>query len=36
MLKPILETLKKENYNLNNIDINLICERPSVAKIEIK
>jgi len=32
MLKPILETLKKEDYNLNNIDINLICERPSVAK----
>ena len=32
MLKPILETLKKKDYNLNNIDINLICERPSVAK----
>ena len=23
MLKPVLDTLKKENYNLNNIDINL-------------
>ena len=32
MLKPVLETLKKENYNLNNIDINLICEKPSVVK----
>ena len=32
MLKPVLETLKKGNYNLNNIDINLICEKPSVAK----
>ena len=32
MLKPVLDTLKKENYNLNNIDINLICEKPSVAK----
>ena len=36
MLKPVLETLKKENYNLNNIDINLICEKPSVAKNRIK
>ncbi len=32
MLKPVLETIKKENYNLNNIDINLICEKPSVVK----
>ena len=32
MLKPVLDTLKKENYNLNNIDINLICEKPSVSK----
>ena len=32
MLKPVLDTLKKENYNLNNVDINLICEKPSVAK----
>ena len=32
MLKPILDVLKNENYNLNNIDINLICEKPSVAK----
>ena len=32
MLKPVLDTLKKENYNLNKIDINLICEKPSVSK----
>ena len=32
MLKPVLETIKKENYNINNIDINLICEKPSVSK----
>ncbi len=32
ILKPVVETLKNENYNLNNIDINLICEKPSVAK----
>ena len=36
MLKPVLETLKKENYNLNNIDINLICEKPSVTKNRMK
>ena len=32
MLKPILDVLKNENYDLNNIDINLICEKPSVSK----
>ncbi len=32
ILKPVLKTLKNENYNLNNIDINLICEKPSVTK----
>tara|TARA_Y100001980_G_C14550980_1_gene333923 strand:- start:2338 stop:3444 length:1107 start_codon:yes stop_codon:yes gene_type:complete len=32
LLKPILDILKKEKYNLNNIDINLICEKPSVEK----
>ena len=32
MLKPVLETIKKENYSINNIDINLICEKPSVSK----
>ena len=32
MLNSVLEILKKEKYHLNNIDINLICEKPSVAK----
>ena len=36
MLKPVLDTLKKENYNLNNIDINLICEKPRVSKYRNK
>jgi len=36
MLKPVLDILKKENYYLNNIDINLICEKPSVSKIRNK
>ncbi len=32
MLLPILKTLEKENYFINNIDINLICEKPKVSK----
>ncbi len=31
MLIPILSLLKKNNYYINNIDINLICEKPKVS-----
>ncbi len=36
MLFPILKTLSKEGYFLNNIDINLICEKPKVSKYRKK
>ena len=36
MLKPILYNLDKENFSINNIDINLICEKPKVSKIRDK
>ena len=32
MLKPILEILNMNNFYINNLDINLICERPKVSK----
>ena len=32
MLKPILENLYKSNFSINNLDINLICEKPKVSK----
>ena len=32
MLSPILKNLDEEGYFINNIDINLICERPKVSK----
>ena len=32
MLRPILENLYKNNFSINNLDINLICERPKVSK----
>ncbi len=32
MLSPILKNLDKEGFSINNIDINLICERPKVSK----
>tara|TARA_B100000029_G_scaffold191605_1_gene189563 strand:- start:4869 stop:5981 length:1113 start_codon:yes stop_codon:yes gene_type:complete len=32
MLKPILDNLKKNNFYINNIDINLICEKPKVSR----
>ena len=31
MLKPVIEKLNKENFYFNNIDINLICEKPKVS-----
>ena len=36
MLEPILVNLKKENYFINNLDINLICEQPKVSKYRNK
>ena len=32
MLKPIVKILEKNNFYINNIDINLICEQPKVSK----
>jgi len=31
MLKPIIDKLNKANFYFNNIDINLICERPKIS-----
>ena len=36
MLKLILKILNKNNFYINNIDINLICENPKVSKYRIK
>ena len=36
MLKPINEILNKNNYYINNLDINLICEQPKVSKYRDK
>ena len=36
MLKPIMKNLIKENYYINNLDINLICEQPKVSKYRDK
>ena len=36
MLKPILDNLKKRNFYINNLDINLICEKPKVSKYRKK
>ena len=36
MLSPILKNLDEEGYFINNIDINLICERPKVSKFREK
>ena len=32
MLKPVLQILKNNNFYINNLDINLICEQPKVSK----
>ena len=32
MLKPIINILYKYNFSINNLDINLICEKPKVSK----
>ena len=36
MLYPIINDLKKNGYFINNLDINLICEKPKVSKIRNK
>jgi len=36
MLKPILDILKKENFYINHLDINLISEQPKVSKYRNK
>ena len=36
MLSPIIYDLENNNYFLNNLDINLICERPKVSKYRNK
>jgi len=32
MLSPVISLLKDNNYYINNLDINLICENPKVSK----
>ena len=36
MLSPILKILDNNGYFINNIDINLICERPKVSRYRDK
>ena len=36
MLKPIVNSLYKSNFLINNLDINLICEKPKVSKYRDK
>ena len=36
MLKPIMKNLNKSNIIINNVDINLICEKPKVSKYRDK
>ena len=36
MLKPIIDILNKNNFYINNLDINLICEQPKVSKHRTK
>ena len=32
MLKPIIKKLEGDDYLINNLDINLICEKPKISK----
>ena len=32
MLRPIIENLYENNFSINNLDINLICQKPKVSK----
>ena len=36
MLKPIMINLNKSNFFINNLDINLICQKPRVSKYRNK
>ena len=36
MLKPIVDKIYNQNFYINNIDINLICEKPKVSKYREK
>ncbi len=36
MLKPIVDILDRNNFYINNLDINLICEQPKVSKYRNK
>ncbi len=36
MLKPIIEILNNNDFYINNLDINLICEQPKVSKYRDK
>ena len=36
MLKPIVKILNNKNFQINNLDINLICEQPKVSKYRDK
>ncbi len=36
MLKPIIKNLYKNNFSINNLDINLICQKPKVSKYRNK
>ena len=36
MLFPILKNLYEEGYSINNVDLNLICEKPKVSKYRKK
>ena len=32
MLKPVIEIMDKNDFYINNVDINLICEQPKISK----
>ena len=36
ILKPTVDILNKNNFYINNLDINLICEQPKVSKYRTK
>ena len=36
MLKPIVQIMDKNQFYMNNLDINLICEQPKISKYRDK
>ena len=36
MLKPVIEMMNKNDFYINNLDVNLICEQPKVSKYRHK